>query len=221
MDEKVEWLANLETALKAVHSNYGQTSEMILTESDLKCWLFLELQKIKNKTYAVHSEVTHFVQTTLRENQATVKMRKYFLRDLTLLNNNNIDENEVLWENVDKKQLLNKGFKHTGHAIHIELKLIRQTIAQNRSPRIDLSDLDNLENYSPNSENKRRFVIVIGSKSHHITPDEIATKLKDKIQNFKNKSSLNNILDFYFFDKDEIVKYSWINGDLEIENLRP
>ena len=129
MDEKDTWLINLETALKAVHSTYGQTPEIILTESDLKCWLFLELQKIKNKTYVVHSEVTHFVQTTLRENQATVKMRKYFLRDLTLLNNNNLDENEVLWKNVDSKHLLNKGFKHTGHAIHIELKLIRQPIS--------------------------------------------------------------------------------------------
>ena len=207
MDEINIWLDCFETALKKVHTKYGVTPEMILTESDLKCWLFLELQNIKYKSYAVHSEVTHYIHSNIRKNQATVKTRKYFLRDLTLLSNKKLNENEVLWKSLNSNQLLNKGFKHIGNAIHIELKLIRQPITENRRPIVDLSDLDNLENYSPNRLQKRRFVIVIGSKSRHITPEVIEEKISERIHNFKNKSTLNNILDFYFFDKDNIVKY--------------
>ena len=168
MEETNYWLDCFEAALKKVHSMYEHTPEMILTESDLKCWLFFELQNIQNKTYSVHSEVTHFVNSNVRKNQATIKIRKYFLRDLTLLSNKKLDENEVLWKSMNSDQLLNKGFKHIGNAIHIELKLIRQPITENRRPIIDLSDLDNLENYLPNRVQKRRFIIVIVSKSHYI-----------------------------------------------------
>ena len=100
------------------------------------------------------------------------------------------------------------------------MKLIRQPITENGRPIVDLSDLDNLENYFTNKLQKRRFVIEIVSKSHQISPDVMEEKLRTKIQNFKNKSSLNNLLDFYFFNKYNIVKYFMQDESLKVCHLR-
>ena len=49
MDEINIWLDCFETALKKVHTRYALKPETILTESDLKCWLFHELQTENKK----------------------------------------------------------------------------------------------------------------------------------------------------------------------------
>ena len=51
MDETTSWLESLSTALVVVHSTFNNNPKTILTESDLKCWLFHELQTIKNIQY--------------------------------------------------------------------------------------------------------------------------------------------------------------------------
>ena len=54
MDETKSWLESLDTALIAVHSTFNNNPKTILTESDLKCWLFHKLQTKNKKNYSVH-----------------------------------------------------------------------------------------------------------------------------------------------------------------------
>ena len=214
MDETTSWLESLSTALVVVHSTFNNNPKTILTESDLKCWLFHELQTIKNKTYSVHSEVTHYPHTESQENLATVKIQKYHFRDLSLLGPDGIKGNKQLWETHNSRQLLSKGFKHHGPAVHIELKLIRESINQNNPNRIDFGDVDKLKNYSPSSSHKRSFVIVMCSNSILITAIEMENALLKKMKSFKNES-LNGSLYFYLFDQNKIIKYSWIENTLQ------
>jgi hypothetical protein len=207
------WLQSLDTAVIAVHSAFNKNPKTILTESDLKCWLFHELQNKDKKTYTVHSEVTHYPHTEIREDLATVKIQKYHFRDLSLLGPDGIKGNKQLWETHNSRQLLSKGFKHQGPAVHIELKLIRESTDQNYPNRIDFGDVDKLKNYSPSSSYKRRFVIVMCSNSTLIKVVEIEKELLKKMKRFKNES-LNDALDFYLLDQSTILKYSMSNGKL-------
>lgn len=213
MDETTSWLESLSTALVAVHSTFNKNPKTILTESDLKCWLFHELQNIDKKTYTVHSEVTHYPHTKIREDLATVKIQKYHFRDLSLLGPDGIKGNKQLWETHNSRQLLSKGFNHQGPAVHIELKLIRESINQNYPNRIDFGDVDKLKNYSPVSSHKRRFVIVVCSNSILVEATEMEIALLRKMNRFKNES-LDGALDFYLLDQSTILKYSWGNGKL-------
>lgn len=213
MDEINIWLDCFETALKKVHTRYALKPEIILTESDLKCWLFHELQTKNEKNYSVHSEVTHYPRTEIKEDLATVKIQKYHFRDLSLLGSDGIKGNNQLWETHNSRQLLSKGFKHQGPAVHIELKLIRESINQNNPNRIDFGDVDKLKNYSPSSPYKRRFVIVMCSNSILIRVIEMENTLFKKMKRFKNES-LNGALDFYLLDQSTIIKYSWSNSNL-------
>lgn len=213
MDETISWLESLDTAIIAVHSTFNKNPKTILTESDLKCWLFHELQNIDKKTYTAHSEVTHYPRTSIQEDLTTVKIQKYHFRDLSLLGSDGINGNNQLWGTHNSGQLLSKGFKHQGPAVHIELKLIRESINQNNPNRIDFGDVDKLKNYLPSSPYKRRFVIVVCSNSILISATEIENALLQKIRRFKNES-LNGALDFYLLDQNTILKYSWRNGNL-------
>lgn len=213
MDETKSWLESLDTAVISVHSAFNRNPKTILTESDLKCWLFHELQNIDKKNYTVHSEVTHYPHTEIREDLATVKIQKYHFRDLSLLGAEGIKGNNQLWETHNSRQLLSKGFKHQGPAVHIELKLIRESTDQNIPNRIDFGDIDKLRNYSPVSLHKRRFVIIVCSNSILVEATEMERALLRKMSRFKNKS-LNDALDFYLFDQSNIIKYSWSNSKL-------
>jgi hypothetical protein len=213
IDETKSWLESLDTAVIAVHSAFNRNPKTILTESDLKCWLFLELQSIKNKSYSVHSEVTHYPHTEIREDLATVKIQKYHFRDLSLLGAEGIKGNNQLWETHNSRQLLSKGFKHQGPAVHIELKLIRESTDKNFPNRIDFGDVDKLRNYSPVSSHKRRFVIVVCSNSILVEATKMERALLRKMNRFKNKS-LNDAIDFYLLDQSTIIKYSLSNGKL-------
>ena len=213
MDETKSWLESLDTAVIAVHSAFNRNPKTILTESDLKCWLFHELQNIDKKNFTVHSEVTHYPRTKIREDLATVKIQKYHFRDLSLLGPDGIKGNNQLWETHNSRQLLSKGFNHQGPAVHIELKLIRESTDQNFPNRIDFGDVDKLRNYSPISPHKRRFVIIVCSNSILVEATEMERALLRKMNRFANES-LDGALDFYLFDQSTILKYSWSNGNL-------
>jgi hypothetical protein len=213
MDEINIWLDCFETALKKVYTRYALKPEIILTESDLKCWLFYELQTKNEKNYSVHSEVTHYHRTEIREDLAIVKIQKYHFRDLSLLGPNGIEGNEQLWGTNNSGQLLSKGFKHQGPAVHIELKLIRESKNKNFPNKINFGDVDKLKNYSPVSSHKRRFVIVVCSNSILVRATEMESALLRKMRRFKNES-LDGALDFYLLDKKNIIKYSWSNSNL-------
>ena len=112
-----------EKALAKVFGRFKENQKLILTESDLKCWLFLELvkeiERMPESTISVHTEVTHYLQTEERKNRR--------FRDLTILDSENLNLNEDIWKNNDNGDYtLNKGFKHRGPAMHFELKLLRQ-----------------------------------------------------------------------------------------------
>ena len=110
-----------EKAIHIVFKRFSENPKLILTESDLKCWLFLELAKeidnLQTSTLSVHTEVTHYLKADNR------KERRF--RDLTILDSQNLDLNEDIWKNNnDSDYTLHKGFKHDGPAMHFELKLL-------------------------------------------------------------------------------------------------
>lgn len=208
------WINSIKTAMLQVHSRFKQDTKNILTESDLKCWLFYELQNQENKTYAVHTEVTHYPYSNPIQNGVTVKIQKYFFRDLTILDNVNVIENNKLWNNSNENSVLSKGFKHRGPAIHFELKLIRHGLRENNIPRIDHNDIQKLNNYNPRSSNhERRFVIVWGSKSDNVSVTELETKLRTSFEGFNNQN-LNGKLEFYLFDNENLVHILWEGQEL-------
>ena len=142
-----------------------------------------------------------------------MEIQKYHFRDLSLLGPNGIKGNKQLWETHNSRQLFSKGFKHQGPAVHIELKLIRESTDQNFPNRIDFGDVDKLKNYSPVSSHKRRFVIVICSNSILVKAKEMESALLRKMSRFKNKS-LDGALYFYLLDQSTILKYSRSHGNL-------
>jgi hypothetical protein len=209
------WMIAVNKAMLQLYERFKNDTKFILTESDLKCWLFFELQKQNTDVpYAVHTEVTHYPKSNKIQNGITVEVQKYFFRDLTILNNDNVIENNELWDDVDNSSILSKGFKHRGPAIHFELKLVRQCVRENNIPRIDSNDIQKLNNYSPTSRNhERRFVIVWGSKSDNVSVNELETKLRTSLEDFTNQN-LNGKLEFYLFDKKSLKHYSFNNNQL-------
>ena len=92
------WHPHIKNAMDKLHNKFKSDTKFILTESDLKCWLFYFLQKEKTKkeTFEVHTEVTHYPHSQTIQNEIKVKVQKYFFRDLTILDNSNVIENEEL-----------------------------------------------------------------------------------------------------------------------------
>lgn len=200
------WMIAVNKAMIQVHQRFKDDSKFILTESDLKCWLFYELQNQKTYVpYTVHTEVTHYAEHYINK-EIVVKKRKF--RDLSLLTPSAVIDNEEFLSKVGKeKEILKKGFKHKAPAIHFELKFIRQGNNLNSLE----SDITKLNGYYPDHETaERKFVVVWGSRCSE-------KNLKNlKIEFLKTITSLTNgdvkkLIEFYLFDSKEIVHYSW-NG---------
>lgn len=212
------WMVAVNKAMMQLHDRFKTDPKIILTESDLKCWLFLKLKKVENATFSVHTEITHYPYSKTVQDGITVKVQKYFFRDLTILDDKNVSDNSKLWNNSNDDSILSKGFRHRGPAIHFELKYIRQGINKISRPLIDNNDIDKLKNYSPqNSSHQRRFVIVWGSRSENIKVANLEEKIKSSLAIFNNPH-LNGKLEFYLFDKNEIKNAVW-NGDLSQLNF--
>lgn len=217
-EEKVlldTWEPLVKTAIKKLHKKFKGDSKFILTESDLKCWLFYYLQKQKPyTTYAVHTEVTHYAPHINKKN---VPEKIFKFRDLSLLCPWKIKDNEeFLTEGTLRKDILSKGFKHQAPAMHFELKFIRQGVNLD-SLKIDI---EKISEYSPTSDSaQRRLVLVWGSRSGDSKCDKLKKELLTNLKKFHNKK-LNNILDFYLFSDTEIIHAKW-NGHLKDLEFNP
>ena len=191
---------------------FSGNSKLILTESDLKCWLFRELmheiEQGEKPSLSVHTEVTHYPRNEGNKS-------KYFMRDLTILDSQNLKMNEELWEKrVNGDHTLSKGFKHNGPAMHFELKLIRQGQHESSMLKIDSSDIENLNNVNPE---KRAYTIVWVSKNDNCNLGFLEEQLKKSFETFKNtKLAENDLLRFYLMDQKCYKIYK-----LDFENNLP
>lgn len=124
------WHSHVETAMKALHKKFQSDTKHILTESDLKCWLFYYLQKENpSDSFTVHTEVTHYAKYS---DGSKEKEKKYKFRDMSLLRPDNIKDAEEIWDDKIDDFVNSKGFKHKGPAIHFELKMVRQSKEANQ-----------------------------------------------------------------------------------------
>jgi hypothetical protein len=204
------WMPYVNDSMKKLHNRFKLDTKFILTESDLKCWLFYELQNQKPYIpYAVHTEVTHYAKHTNHKNKLETK---YKFRDLSLLTPSAIIDNEnFINEGGYKKDILKKGFKHKAPAIHFELKFIRQG---NNLTSLE-NDIKKLNKYYPDPETaNRKFVLIWGSRSSHESIDNLIKELEKCISELENKS-LDSLLDFYLFDKESLKHFSWIENKLK------
>jgi hypothetical protein len=209
------WQSNVDKAMNKVHERFCGNTKFILTESDLKCWLFYELQNLKPYIpYAVHTEVTHYAKHTDEKEKLE---KKYKFRDLSLLCPRLIRDNEKIWDETSNEILYNKGFKHNGPAIHFELKYVRQGIRVNSIPKIGATDILKLQNYRPqNSLYERRFFFIVwGTRSENIGVTELEAELRSGLSSFNNQD-INAKLGFFLFDNETLKHFSWKDNKLKL-----
>ncbi|MCA4783141.1 hypothetical protein IF125_12900 [Empedobacter stercoris] len=205
----VKYYELTDCAMESLFNKFKENPKLILTESDLKCWLFMELQVVLNDQdlpFSVHTEVTHYLRNPQIE-------RKLFMRDLTILNDKNLNLNEEIWnKNNNQEHTLSKGFQHIGPALHFELKLVRNGKSIGETPTIDPSDICNLNKVDGT---KRAYCIVWGSKSDNVSVGQLKESLNAVIDNLTNiKLVEDNRLSIYLFDKDNFEKV-----ELTIESI--
>lgn len=199
-----KWHLHISNAMQQLHLKFNNDSKFILTESDLKCWLFFYLQQEKPYIpFAVHTEVTHYAPHIEKEKVE----KKHKFRDLSLLCPWELKANEDLLKQDERnKELLSKGFLHRAPAIHFELKFIRENGTENQIQGLK-TDIEKLNNYHPNNDSHiRDFVIVCGSRSINTTVEILANEL-DKIED-----RLKDRVRFYLFDTDKILSFKHENG---------
>ncbi|WP_395762766.1 hypothetical protein [Elizabethkingia anophelis] len=204
------------TAMYSLFGKFTENPKMILTESDLKCWLFRELYNVieseGHKNLSVHTEVTHYFKAEERKNKR--------FRDLTILDSQNLYLNEDLWENNNYGDYtLNKGFKHRGPAMHFELKLIRQGLLESTDVKLDTSDINNLNNVDINN---RAYTIVWGSKNKRFNLENLTKTLIKSFDRFTRTELVDNdLLRIYLFDTNtlEVYKSDTLKNLLEINKI--
>jgi hypothetical protein len=199
--------------INAYHAFRGNP-KLILTESDLKCRVYMELQRLidiqTKANLSVHSEVTHYSGNFVFDRNNLLR-KEYFMRDLTILDSDYLDLNSDGWNEINDEYALSKGFRHDGPALHFELKLIRQPIEENARVLIDAADITKLNNV--NAKN-RAYTIVIGSKNDNL--DRIIASVKRKLLSFTNDTLvINNLLRIYLFDINELRIFKSQDGTLQ------
>lgn len=193
-----------------VFKTFKSNSKLILTESDLKCWMFHHFQSNINENIHIHSEITHYLKTNDPD-------KNYFFRDMTILDPDNLSLNETLWNKGNNERSLSKGFKHNGPAVHFELKLIRQKLSPESKSRIDSTDIGKLNKVD---STRRAFNFIWGSKGAEL--NDLKEELIKSLDDFVNKNFDNNgYMKFYLFDSESIEVSTWKGkgNDLEWKSL--
>jgi hypothetical protein len=214
------WHPHIKSAMESLHCKFQSDTKFILTESDLKCWLFYYLQAEKPYIpFTVHTEVTHYAKHVTNKGKKKVEETKHKFRDLSLLCPWEVKANEeYIKQNGNKKDILSKGFKHVANAIHFELKFVRVTGSSNQIDGLK-EDIDKLKNYSPQSGNKMRdFVIVCGSRSENTTVEHFKKAVEDKVLGH-SKAILKERVRFYLFDREQMVYGKWENNEVNFVTL--
>lgn len=214
------WHPHIKNAMENLHKKFLLDTKYILTESDLKCWLFYYLQGERPYIpFVVHTEVTHYAEHIVNDEKTKKDSieRKHKFRDLSLLCPWKVEANEdLLKQDRSKKELLNKGFEHKANAIHFELKFTREIGSNNEIAELN-ADIDKLKNYSPQSGDKMRdFVIVCGSRSEGTRVKDFETNVENKLKGFPD-TVVKERLRFYLFDKNQMV---CLNGNDKIINRK-
>lgn len=199
------WVPYVKDAMYRVWKRFNQNTKCILTESDLKCWMFYELnQQIPDTdNYSVHTEITHYTKKKGK--------RKLNFRDLSLLDPTKLLDSSEVWATNEKS--LKKGFLHRGEAIHFELKFIRQGIRQVEMVDIPTNDIENFSYYKPNTKPKRRFVVVWGSRNENVSTDRLIQTFEDASKQLNG--SQKHLLQAFLFDRSKIVKCWFERGQLK------
>lgn len=205
------WKIQLDNSIKATWVEFCHNKKIILTESDLKCHLYSELLKRQlTPPYGVHSEVTHY---HIQEQQ-TKEIRKYRFRDIAILNPSKIQLSEELWQKEEDS--LNKGFKHQGEAILIELKFDRQN-----DLKIAPIDIANLKNYRPHTRYPKIFYIIWGSnnKNFKALKNLMAKELNELIKPHERTNLLNHIYGVVF-DTEELAEFKFVQSDKKVWGVK-
>lgn len=215
------WHPHIEKAIYNLYMKFIADTKFILTESDLKCWLFYYLQQERPYTpFAVHTEVTHYAEHTEKDKKTKKEKteKKYRFRDLSLLCPSEIKANEEFLEQGKAiKKLLSKGFQHNASAIHFELKFIRVNGDNNQTEKLK-SDIDKLRLYSVNNENHiRDFIIVCGTRNVVQTNLADLKKLVEDEISQHATYEIKHRLQFYLFDAKDMFCLKW-NGKAWNEN---
>ncbi len=212
------WHPHIQSAMKQLHTKFLTDTKFILTESDLKSWLFYYLQHEKPYTpFAVHTEVTHYAEHQKNDKEPE---KKYKFRDLSLLCPWKITANEYyIKQNDNNKDILSKGFRHDANAIHFELKFVREVGSNNEINGLK-EDIGKLKLYTPNVNSPiRDFVIICGSRSEGTNVeafiDTVCSNIKKPVSDvFKQR------VRFYLFDKKKMVCLRWDGTELKETELK-
>lgn len=204
------WREPIENAVLETFHRFKAEPKVILTESDLKCNLYMDLIKQKPYVqYAVHTEVTHYTGE-IAQNGNT----KYRFRDMSLLCPWRLKENDEIW---DKEVTYLKGFKHVGPAFHLELKVARQCRNENEVSKISAQDITNLNDLTISKGREKRYAIVWGSRDKGYKVEEMESDARDELYLLKNE--LKELVDIYLFDRNNCKKIffdeTWKTIDLE------
>jgi hypothetical protein len=210
------WHPHIKNAMEKLHNKFKSDTKFILTESDLKCWLFYFLQEEKPYTpFAVHTEVTHYAEHSSKdkETQEETTEEKHKFRDLSLLCPSEINANEeFLEQKIAQKKLLSKGFQHKAPAIHFELKFVRETGNKDEVEGLK-SDIKKIKEYQPESDgNIRDFIIVCGTRSKGTTVASFRNAFDEKIKEITN-IDIKKRLRFFLFDTKGGICLKW-NGNV-------
>jgi len=199
------WRKPIENAVLDTFHRFKAEPKTILTESDLKCNLYMYLINQKPYVqYAVHTEVTHYIGS--RDDNGS---RKYRFRDMSLLCPWLIKDNEELW---GREETLSKGFKHKGPAIHIELKIQRQS--ENEIIQINQEDITNLNDLQITTGREKRYVIVWLSRQNNI--DTIVNTALNAL-NIINNQVIKELIEVYLIDKNHCKKLFFENNWVPID----
>ena len=214
------WRDSVKKSALATFLRFKKEPKRILTESDLKCNLYMDLfaQKPYVK-YALHTEVTHYTGELNPVNPVNavnpVNRRKYRFRDMSLLCPWLLNENEELWH--ENEHLLSKGFIHRGPAFHLELKIKRQGVNENDESQISAMDIDNLNGLNITEGREKRFAIIWLSKSENYQVNHMKTQVQASIARLnENKKYL---IDVYLINRNASKRLFYSNEVLQEEDL--
>lgn len=212
------WKPCLREAVLEVFSMYKDDTKIILTESDLKCWLYSRLIG-KNVTgegdeckYSVHSEVTHY-HPEKQDDSGNIE-KDYHFRDMSLLQKANILDNEQILNN---KTLLRKGFLHRGPALHIELKLARQGVNKARTTVVSTSDVINFADYRRGKAHEKKFVMVWGSRAAGYSAEEMIGAFKTSMAGIDPANC--SLITPYIFDTKTLHTASWSEEGYKFQDI--
>ncbi len=213
------WKISVNMAIEQTWGAFCHDPNLFLTEADVQCFLYNQLRMARqSQPYAVHTEVTHYA----RHNNPG----GYRRRDISLLNpckiyNNNMD---FVYEQagLDYKipAVRNKGFRHIGEAIFIEIKFQRYRFGD-----LEDGDIENLRTYEHDGENTPKYAVLIWVSKHPFNNNNnLVGQMRDALEDFSQNVGeihipFNHVFGFVF-NPYELYEIKRNNDDNEWVNTQ-